>query len=219
MDARGRDYYAFSDQDDFWLPEKLSRAISAIKDVDGPALYASSVVIVDEKLNLIGGNEFPGFVYSIPSELIRHRLAGHTMVWNAALQEKIREYGQLPCWSHDQHVVIAALLAGAPLFLDHEPYVLHRRLATSVTPGGEGVVKRINHELGMLWNAGRMMDRAKLAGAILAVPGVVIDEDDGRFLTECTESKVLSLACDPSFDCGLSIGNAEARLSVLLGRF
>ena len=33
------DYYAFADQDDIWLPDKLSRAVNAIRGFNGPALY------------------------------------------------------------------------------------------------------------------------------------------------------------------------------------
>lgn len=217
--AKGCDYYAFSDQDDFWLPEKLSRAVGALRTEEGPSLYASTVTIVDERLNMVGKNDFPGFVYSIPSELIRHRLAGHTLVWNAALQREMINIGPLPCWSHDQHVVLAALLVGAPLYLDHSSYVLHRRVASSVTPGGEGIAKRVHHELGMLWNVGRKADRAALAQAILDIPNVALDDADRRFLTECADGEIFELIRDPSFDCGLAPGNVEAKLSVLLGRF
>lgn len=217
--AEGCEYYAFSDQDDFWLPEKLSRAIGALQAQEGPSLYASTVTIVDEELNMSGKNDFPGFVYSIPSELIRHRLAGHTLVWNAALQREIVKIGSLPCWSHDQHVILAALIVGAPLYLDHSSYALHRRVAASVTPGGEGIAKRVHHELGMLWNVGRKADRAALARAILDIPNVALDDADRRFLAECADGETFELIRDSSFDCGLVSGNAEAKLSVLLGRF
>jgi rhamnosyltransferase len=44
------DYYAFAEQDDIWLPEKLSKAIGIIehKNIDGsssPVLYASNQIL------------------------------------------------------------------------------------------------------------------------------------------------------------------------------
>lgn len=42
------DYYAFSDQDDIWLKEKLKVAIDNIKQKDTPTLYASNQMLVDE---------------------------------------------------------------------------------------------------------------------------------------------------------------------------
>ncbi len=218
MNVTGCDYYAFSDQDDFWLPEKLERAVYALQSSDS-SLYASAVEITDEELTPVGRNDFPGLVYSIPGEVIRHRLSGHNMVWVESLQRRLAGLGPLPCWSHDQHVVLAGLLAGDDLVFDSASYVRHRRLRNSVTPGGAGLAKRMRHELRMLWNPGLAWDRAALAKAILELHDGELFEADRCFLVKCAEHKRLSLVTDVSFDCGLRPGNFEAQLSVLLGRF
>ena len=218
MGAGGCDFYAFSDQDDFWLPEKLVRAASAL-EASGADLYASAVDIADESLNPTGRNDFPGLTYTIPAELIRHRLSGHNMVWSEGLQREILKYGPLSCWSHDQHIVLASLLAGKDMVFDQSSYVLHRRLHNSVTPGGAGLAKRLRHELRMMWNPGLAWDRAVLAKDILAIPDAELAVSDRRFLDKCAEHKRLSLARDPAFNCGFAAGNVEARLSALLGRF
>ena len=218
MGAEGCDFYAFSDQDDFWLPEKLERAVAAL-EASGADLYASAVDIADESLNPIGRNDFPGLTYTIPAELIRHRLAGHNMVWSEGLQREILKFGSLSCWSHDQHIVLASLLSGKDMVFDRSSYVLHRRLQNSVTPGGAGLAKRLRHELRMMWNPGLAWDRTALAKDILAIPDVELAVSDRRFLDKCAEHKRLSLARDPAFNCGFAAGNVEARLSALLGRF
>ena len=218
MGAEGCDFYAFSDQDDFWLPEKLVRAVAAL-EASGADLYASAVDIADESLNPIGRNDFPGLTYTIPAELIRHRLAGHNMVWSEGLQREILRFGSLSCCSHDQHIVLASLLAGKDMVFDQSSYVLHRRLQNSVTPGGAGLAKRLRHELRMMWNPGLAWDRAVLAKDILAIPDAELAVSDRRFLDKCAEHKRLSLARDPAFNCGFAAGNVEARLSALLGRF
>lgn len=217
--ASGCDFYAFSDQDDVWKSDKLSTAIRCIKDADNAALYGSVVNIVNERLDPIGINTFPGFTYSIPSELIRHRLAGHTLVWNQFLQDAICKYGSLPCWSHDQHVVISAILCGAKLVLDDCAYVMHRRLDSSVTPGGGGLLKRLEHELNMILNPGHRYNRQSLASCILAFDGITIDEKESRFLKACAEGRYLNLLFNNCLDCGLFLGNIEAILSILIGRF
>lgn len=216
--AEGCDFYAFSDQDDYWLPEKLTKAIDALKTT-GAALYASAVDITDEELKPIDYNDFSGLSYSIPAELIRHRLSGHNMVWTDSLQRQLRTFGPMPCWSHDQHMVIASLLSGEDLVFDKASYVLHRRLRNSVTPGGAGFLKRLRHELKLLWNPGRAWDRSALAKALLSIPTAALSESDRTFLTKCAERKRLALVQDGSFDCGMPIGNVEAIISVLLGRF
>ena len=42
------DYYAFCDQDDVWLPEKLLVATDALKDVNGPSMFYHAMDLVDE---------------------------------------------------------------------------------------------------------------------------------------------------------------------------
>jgi len=50
------DYFAFSDQDDVWLPDKLAHAVAALGEVaaDRPALYFCDRTLVDESLRFIG---------------------------------------------------------------------------------------------------------------------------------------------------------------------
>lgn len=50
------DYYAFCDQDDIWLPNKVELGIRALKkeNPDLPLLYTSSFLYCDEKLNFVG---------------------------------------------------------------------------------------------------------------------------------------------------------------------
>lgn len=223
--AEGSDFYAFSDQDDVWSQNKLAKAVSVLAaEGEHPALYASSVEITDEKLVPISWNDYPGYTYSIRSEFIRHRLAGHTMVWNNALQNAIKTMGALSVWSHDQHVVLAGLLSSAKLFLDSASYVKHRRLATSLTPGGGSPIKRIQHELKMTLNTSKTSDRGTLAAELLDLPGIRLGGKDIEFLNnlilyKTDKRKRIKFAFSPLLSCGLSIADYEARISVLLGRF
>ena len=54
MHCKGYEYYAFSDQDDIWLEDKLARAIGMIGSSDTPVLYCSNQMLVDGKGNEIG---------------------------------------------------------------------------------------------------------------------------------------------------------------------
>ena len=47
-------YYAFCDQDDIWLPDKLARAVVTLKGGRGPALYCSNLTCVAEDLRVLG---------------------------------------------------------------------------------------------------------------------------------------------------------------------
>ena len=49
-------YYAFADQDDVWLPEKIEKAIEMLEnntETSMPLLYCSDVYVTDENLNVI----------------------------------------------------------------------------------------------------------------------------------------------------------------------
>ena len=43
-------YVAFSDQDDVWYPDKLARALTALKQCSGAGLYGGRTTIADENL-------------------------------------------------------------------------------------------------------------------------------------------------------------------------
>lgn len=47
------DYYAYSDQDDYWYPNKLYEATKLIGENDNPILYVSNLTVVDEHRNFI----------------------------------------------------------------------------------------------------------------------------------------------------------------------
>lgn len=81
------EWYAFCDQDDVWLPDKLARAVEMLQRSDSGEgqLYTSVTTICDESLNVIGKNTFPGLRLTVGAEFARHRLAGHTMVFNESL--------------------------------------------------------------------------------------------------------------------------------------
>ena len=52
--APDADYYAFCDQDDIWLSDKLARAVAALAGEEGPALYCSNMTLVAEDLSVLG---------------------------------------------------------------------------------------------------------------------------------------------------------------------
>ena len=74
------DYFAFSDQDDIWQPEKLKRAIEKLSTVPSsvPAVYAGRTTLVDEHLRFIRHSvNFPAI---IPYALVQNVMSGNTMV-------------------------------------------------------------------------------------------------------------------------------------------
>ena len=81
------DYFALCDQDDFWHPHKISHAIAAL-GVDRPAIYASSLNLVDENLYQIGKYLHPGN-HSFVSTLVCNYITGCTCVFNRGFLDQL----------------------------------------------------------------------------------------------------------------------------------
>lgn len=144
-DGKCYDYYAFSDQDDYWLPEKLEKAVDALeKEGQEPALYYSDVCNTDENLQ---GEEYEFASFSacsknLPSLLVNNWASGCTMVFNSGLRDLICSfrpavYPRLhDAWTH----LIA--LSCAKCIPDLENSYIKRRISEKNTVGriGFGVV-------------------------------------------------------------------------------
>jgi len=121
------DLYAFCDQDDIWLPEKLERASAQLAEANGcPALYCARALLVDERLQAIGHTMRPARGPSLCNALVENIAPGCTMVFNAAARRLlIREtphcQGLHDSWTY---LVVAAL--GRVIF-DDSPTVLYRQ--------------------------------------------------------------------------------------------
>ena len=89
------DYFAFSDQDDVWLPQKLSRAIEHIEESGaGPRLYYSDVLDVDADLKN-GRREIAPFRQlssSLKLVLVLNWVLGCTMVFNSDFLLAVQQY-------------------------------------------------------------------------------------------------------------------------------
>ncbi|MCI9525218.1 MAG: glycosyltransferase [Erysipelotrichaceae bacterium] len=93
-DAKGYDFYAFSDQDDVWMEDKLSCAIAKLKDLDStkPALYASCSLLVDDQLNGISTTQINRRGLTFYNVLIQNLMPGHAQVFNQAMLDFIQAH-------------------------------------------------------------------------------------------------------------------------------
>ncbi|MFP3125530.1 glycosyltransferase family 2 protein [Ectobacillus funiculus] len=82
-------YYAFCDQDDFWKPTKVSRAVSLLgkEDTRTPLLYFSRLDIVDEQLQLLKHSQIPPQGAGLENALIQNIATGCTIVFNRTMRE------------------------------------------------------------------------------------------------------------------------------------
>lgn len=96
------DYYAFCDQDDVWLPNKLSVAIKHIRanELDAPNnsipfLYCSRTIHVAENLRRNGRSPLFVFPPSFRNALVQSLAGGNTMVFNHQAKVLLEKGGSL----------------------------------------------------------------------------------------------------------------------------
>ena len=126
------DYYAFSDQDDVWLPEKLSHAIRQFSNVQCasiPTLYYSDVTNTDARLRNGCGEyyQFSEVASDLKRLLVMNWASGCTMVMNLPLKKLIERYkpSSFPR-IHDAWVHLIALTCGRVLPDLSNSYILRR---------------------------------------------------------------------------------------------
>ena len=124
-----KDYYAFADQDDKWLPGKISRAVSILERYpkDVPVLYCSDKIIVDEELRPL--KVTVSRVMKKPSfgnALVQDMCTGCTAVMNKTLLKLIRN--QIPDYviMHDWWFYLTASCFGE-VYYDKGSYILYRQ--------------------------------------------------------------------------------------------
>lgn len=137
-DAQAFDYFAFSDQDDVWLPNKIEHAIAAIEAAGGgPALYYSDVCNVDENLENPTRDfaKFAPLAQSLPTLLVCNWASGCTMVFDRKLCRLLQESPVSPTGrNHDGWVHLVAL-ACAKTVPDLENAYILRRISGSNSVG------------------------------------------------------------------------------------
>ena len=82
----GADYYAFSDQDDIWESEKLSRAVNWLQSASSqvPAVYCSRTRLIDENGREYGFSPLFRRKPDFKNALVQSIAGGNTMVFNRA---------------------------------------------------------------------------------------------------------------------------------------
>lgn len=137
-------YYAFADQDDVWLPDKIRAGVRALESSgcageETAALYTCRTVSVDEGLRPLAVRELYTRV-SLGSSLLENRVSGCTFVFNRKARELYLLLPEEHICMHDWDLLRIVLAVGGRLVQDENGYVLYRQHASNVV--GAGVSRR-----------------------------------------------------------------------------
>lgn len=128
--ASEADFYAYSDQDDIWEADKLTRAVQWLKTVppDVPALYCSRTRLVDSNNNEIGVSPLFSKPPSFANALMQNIGGGNTMVFNNSARELLRKAGEnKSVITHDWWAYMVVTGCGGQVFYDSTPTLRYRQ--------------------------------------------------------------------------------------------
>lgn len=124
------EYYAFCDQDDVWLPDKIKVAVERLKEdemSDIPVTYCSNTTQVDEELNKIRLSWKPGKVcLTKERSMIQSYAVGCTMVFNKKAADIYVSHVPRDLRVHDFLMFQLCMFLGKVIY-DDTPHILYRQ--------------------------------------------------------------------------------------------
>lgn len=136
---RDFNYFMFSDQDDYWLPDKVEKSLGRLKTIEeqthGPVLVHTDLMVVDSELKVLGDSFFeyraldPN-VKDINHLLVQNNVTGCTMIWNKALNDLLSLNNDNVAM-HDWWITLVACCFGTIECLE-EPTIMYRQHGRNV---------------------------------------------------------------------------------------
>lgn len=136
------DYYAFCDQDDVWLPNKIERAVEKLEDTkkEIPTMYFSDYDYYDENMNYINRSAVNKNGPSFQNALVECISLGMNMVINHSLRDIIVKNKMKKAMYHDWIIYLIATGIGNVIY-DREVTVKYRRHSKNVSNANQNFIK------------------------------------------------------------------------------
>ena len=125
------DYYAWSDQDDVWIEDKLITAVNKLRETN-KQLYMSNLMCVDKDLKHIGLRNRKPADTSVYSILCENQTNGCTMVFTHSFRSQLVEISRRPDDTlflsryHDTWTGLVGAIKGEIIY-DFDYHILYRQ--------------------------------------------------------------------------------------------
>ena len=172
------DFYAFSDQDDFWMPDKMSSAIQIIEKYgkNRPFLYCCRPKLVDAELNAItSAMKRPAMRPSFGNALLENIVTGCTAVMNEELRALVAVRFPQFTVMHDRWFYLAASCFGR-VYYDETPHICYRQHGGNVVGVNSGRRKEFYGRLRLFW--GKRHDISRQAEEFIKIFGALPERED-----------------------------------------
>lgn len=180
------DYYAFCDQDDVWLEDKVEVAVRALREAEDlslPLLYCGTVspVTVDlepiayKTLSSVGKTDFAhALLFSLS--------AGCTFVYNAAARERMEQYDmEKQCVTYHDWLTHKIVAMTGEIIYDRDPHILYRQHGNNVVGAGRKSIGGFFRRLKNLFFTSASV-RSDVAKSLYEVYGDGLDEKNKEIL-------------------------------------
>ena len=140
------DLYFLSDQDDVWMPHKLSHTIKKISKLDDskPTLYCARTTYVSSDANrVLGQSDIFLRPPSLRNAIVQSIAGGNTMAFNNALKKIMGQFKVIDIVSHDWWLYIVNELSGGETFYDPECTILYRQHNRSLIGANTGFMAKL----------------------------------------------------------------------------
>lgn len=139
------DFYMLSDQDDVWLPNKISRAISHLKkqDLNIPQLYCGRTTYVSKNLRFIRESKLFNKPTSFRNAFVQSIAGGNTMAFNHKLKTMVSLFSQVDVVSHDWWLYILCELFDGRTYYDPTSSILYRQHKDSLIGANTGLLNKL----------------------------------------------------------------------------
>ena len=130
---RNCDYFSFSDQDDVWLADKVSRGVITLSKANqnSPRMYAACSNLTDVNLNIEGNLMIPKRQLTFFNAIVENVCAGHTQIINKPLMNILADKYSPDIVVFDHWVYLLASTVGEVVF-DSKCTTLYRQHGNNV---------------------------------------------------------------------------------------
>lgn len=178
------DFYAISDQDDVWLPEKLTRAVERLLMHDGgPALYGADTIVVKQDLKPVARSLRFSRQPDFRNALVQNISGGNTMVFNRAAHGiAVRAMPRSLPVCHDWWLYQIITGAGGSAIHDDAAMVLYRQHDQNQFGSNRGTRAHLARLIGLLngrfktWNAQNIAALASVTPVLSENNRAILDE-------------------------------------------
>lgn len=219
------EYFAFSDQDDVWLEDKLITAVNLLKsckDASKPNLCFGNALAVDVDLNPLFECCSKNPVITKPTCLLRYFMLGCTMVFNRAaanVLDRYRPQGNISM--HDLWMNQTCLFLGEIVY-DSIPHIFYRQHGNNTAGVGNDFRKRWRRLIKSFKTYERRHFRELNAQNLLSAYGSLLTADDCELISVVADYRKsvrnkIRILRTKEINMGSKLSDAAIKIRIILG--